>query len=295
MTLADAIAAAGMTPPHRIVPGRWIRFPGIGKGKSNRAGWCRLITPTLAIFGDWSSSFRATWRDDAHRDDEQTRRLLEEARRRERAFAAEQRRRQAQAADRAQQIIRACVQKTHPYLERKGFPHLKALVHVGEPIVPEGKEILGHQLVVPMRDALDYERIVSAQLIDERGEKVFLPGGRAMGAVFCIGAMPSRAKRLVLCEGYATALSIDAALARLPGPNGVIACFSAENLVRVAEKFPRAVVAGDNDLSATGEEAAKRTGLPWTMPYEIGTDFNDLHRNMGLHVVVERMRELLQR
>jgi putative DNA primase/helicase len=75
----------------------------------------------------------------------------------------------------------------------------------------------------------------------------------------------------------------------------VIVCFSAGNLERIAEHFPRAVVAADNDLSAVGEETAKRTGLPWTMPYEVGTDFNDLMMNMGLHVVVERMRELLQR
>lgn len=282
MTLIDAITAAGMTPPHPIVEGRWLRFPGVGKGKSNRAGWCRVITPTLAIFGDWSSNFTATWKDERHRDDAQSARLLAQARAREAAFAAEQRARQAAAAVKASDLINRAVIRSHPYLERKGFPDRKGLVHE-------------EQLLIPMRDVSNYARIVSVQMISQYGEKKFLPGGRAKGAVYRIGAKPADARCVILCEGYATGLSIEAALQRLPGPHSVIVCFSAGNLERVAENFPKAVVAADNDLSATGEEAAKRTGLPWTMPYEVKSDFNDLHMNMGLHVVVERMRELLAR
>lgn len=279
MNLEQAISAAGMTPPARIVPGRWLRFPGVGKSKANRAGWCRVITPTLAIFGDWSSNFSATWRDEAHQDDEVSRRLLAEARERERRFLAEQRKRQAQTALHAQTLIKECVLSNHPYLDRKGFRDLKGLVH---------KE----QLVIPMRDSQDYARVISAQLIAPNGEKKFLPGGRAKGAVYRIGT--PNARRVVLCEGYATGLSIDAAIKRLSGPHAVLVCFSAGNLEIVAQSFPQAVIAADNDRSATGEETAKRTGLKWTMPYEVGTDWNDVHVNLGLHVVMERMRELLR-
>ena len=282
MNLEQAISAAGMTPPRRITPGRWIRFPGIGKGKSNRAGWCRLITPTLAIFGDWSSNFTATWKDDAHRDNRETQRLLVEAHRREQEFQQQQRARQRETAVQARALIESCRIGTHCYLERKGFPHRRELID-------EKKN-----LVIPMRDSLDYAQILSAQIIAENGEKKFLPGGRAKGAVFRIGA--PHASRIVLCEGFATGLSVDAALKRLPGLHAVLVCFSAQNLERVAKRQPRtAVIAADNDRSATGEESAKATGLRWTMPYEVGTDFNDLHINMGLHVVVERMRELLAR
>lgn len=280
MNLLETIAAAGMTPPRNIVPGRWVRFPGVAKGRANRAGWCRLITPTLAIFGDWSSNFSATWRDDAHRDDAQSRRLLEEARRREQQFAREQRARQHKAAVEAQKLIQSCRIGTHCYLERKGFPERRELVS-------------DRQLVIPMRDAQDYSHVLSAQLIGEDGGKKFLPGGRAKGAIFRIGN--PNASRVVLCEGFATGLSIDAALKLLPGSHAVVVCFSAGNLETVAAGFSRSVVAADNDKSATGEEAAKATGLKWTMPYEVGTDFNDLHLAMGLHVVVERMRELLRR
>lgn len=279
MTLNDAIAAAGMTPPHRIVPGRWMRFPGVGKGKSNRAGWCRLISPTLAIFGDWSSNISVTWRDDSHRDDAQTHQLLIEARQREQAFQRQQRQRQREVAAQAHLLITTCRQGTHCYLERKGFPHRRELID-------EHKN-----LVIPMRDSQNYSQILSVQLIAENGEKKFLPGGRAKGAVFRIGA--PHASHIVLCEGFATGLSLDAALKRLPGLHAVLVCFSAQNLERVAEHFPRAVVAADNDASTTGEEAAKRTGLKWAMPAEVG-DFNDMHQLHGLHAVVERLRDLLR-
>jgi putative DNA primase/helicase len=279
MTLTEAIAAAGLTPPPRITPGRWMRFPGIGKGKANRAGWCRLITPTLAIFGDWSSNVTVTWRDDSHRDDENTARLLAQARAREAAYAAEQKAQQRAAADKAQTIICEAITRKHRYLERKGFPARTGLVH-------ETK------LVIPVRDVADYARVISVQFIAENGEKRFLPGGRARGGIHRIGCDPMRAKRLALVEGYATGLSIDAALQRLPGPHAVIVCFSARNMQLVAESFPRAIVCADNDESKTGEEAAKATGLPWSMPPDVGTDFNDLHRSSGLHAVLEVLRAM---
>lgn len=277
--LAEAIAAAGMTPPRNIVEGRWLRFPGVGKGRGNRAGWCRVISPTLAIYGDWSSGFTETWRDDSHRDDAQSRRLLAEARQRERQFAAEQRAKQASVAREAQALVRDAIISGHPYLIRKGFPDRATLVREG-------------RLVIPVRDVDDYRQIISAQLIDESGEKRFLTGGRTRGGIHRLGA--THAERIVLCEGYATGLSIDAALLRLSGAHAVVVCFSARNLEHVATRFPDAVVAADNDESKTGEECAKRTGLRWTMPPEIG-DFNDMHLSRGLYAVVGAMREVFAR
>lgn len=279
MNLEQAIAAAGMTPPPRIYPGRWLRFPGSGKGKSNRSGWCRMISPTLAIYGDWSSNFSATWCDDTHRDDETTQRLLAEARVRERAFAAEQRARQAAAALKAESLISEAMSRSHSYLSRKGFPERAGLVHDGK-------------LLIPVRDVADYGRVISVQLIAENGEKRFLPGSRTRGGIYRIGVMPARAKRLVLCEGYVTGLSLEVALQRLPGAHAVIVCFSAMNLEVVAETFKTAMVCADNDESKTGEEAAKRTGLKWLMPPDVGDDFNDMHRRHGIHAVTEALRTM---
>lgn len=279
MQLRETLIAAGMSPPAHIAPGRWLRFPGIGKGRANRAGWCRLITPTLAIYGDWSSGLSEIWRDGTHRDDTESRRLLREAREREVEFLKSQRTKQARVAHEAALELERSILGPHPYLERKGFSELLGFVR-------------GERLLIPMRDSVRYRELINLQQIWPDGTKRFLPGGRARGAIHRIGA--PHAWHTVLCEGYATGLSLDAALSLISPSHAVIVCFSATNLVSVAERFPKAFVAADNDQSATGEEAAKRTGLKWAMPYEVGTDFNDLHQKMGLHVVVERMRELLK-
>lgn len=280
MTLEQAIASAGMTPPAHLAPGRWMRFPGAGKGKSNRAGWCRIISPTLALYGDWSTGLSETWTDSAHRDDEATARLLAEARVRERAFASEQIARQKAAASKAEQLIREASTRPHLYLKNKGFPERAGLVH-------EDK------LLVPVRDAADYARVISIQQIAMDGEKRFLPGSRTRGGIHRIGAT-LRAKRLVLCEGYATGLSLDAALQRLPGDHAVVVCFSARNLEIVAESFPTACVCADNDESKTGETSAQRTGRKWVMPPSVGSDFNDMHLSHGIHAVTDVLRSLTQ-
>lgn len=278
MTLIEQLRAAGLTPPHRIVPGKWMRFPGVNKGKANRSGWCRVITPTLAVYGDWSLGLSETWRDADHVDDERSRQALAEARHREREFAAAQARRQADAAVRASALISQAVHAGHPYLAKKGFPEARGLV-------------IGDQLLIPVRDVTDYTRVLSVQEIGADGVKKFLPGGRTRLGVYRLGVM--RADRVVLCEGYATGLSLDAALSRLSRPHAVIVCFSARNLEIVAQHFPHAIVAADNDASRTGENSAKATGLMWTMPPIVGMDWNDIHREQGLYAVVAAIREAL--
>lgn len=278
MTLVEAIADVGMTPPRNLIPGRWLRFPGIGKGHGNRAGWCRVITPTLAIFGDWSSGLSETWRDDSHRDDERSAKLLREAQERERLFAAAQRRKQDEVARQAQGLVRSAVISGHPYLIRKGFPNHASLVREGH-------------LVIPVRDVDNYRRVISVQLISEDGEKRFLPGGRTRGGVYRIGH--AGARKVALCEGYATGLTIDAALGLLTSSRAVIVCFSASNLARVADRFPGAVVVADNDISGTGQAAAERTGLRWIMPSVAGEDFNDLMIREGIHGI-HAIKEILR-
>ena len=279
MLLRETLAAAGMIPPAELVPGRWLRFPGIGKGRSNRSGWCRIISPTLAIYGDWSANLSAVWKDDTHRDDKETARQLEDARRREREFARAQRAKQEEVARDAQTLIRQAKFGVHPYLARKGFPGTSGLIY-------------GTRLAIPMRDTCRYlEPVINVQLIAEDGTKRFMTGGRAGGAVYILG--PRSSRHTVLCEGYATGLTVEAALKLLPGPNRVVVCFSAMNLERVAPLYPGAVIAADNDRSATGQHAAQATGLKWTMPYEVGTDFNDLHQRQGLMPVIEMMRALV--
>jgi putative DNA primase/helicase len=276
MTLTEAIAAAGMTPPVRIVANKWMRFPGVGKSKSNRSGWCKLISPTLAVFGDFSSDISATWHDETQVDAATAAKQLEKARAQAREYARQQRQQQNRAADKAARMIRGATMSTHPYLVRKGFPNLLGLV-------------LDGKLLVPVRDVTNYSHVISVQTIDASGVKKFLPGGRTRCGVYRIGVVPANARRVVLCEGYATGLSIHAALQRLPGPHTVIVCFSAGNLELVAKHFPGALVCADHDESKRGEEAALATGLEWRMPPEIG-DFNDMHQARGVYAVTEVLR-----
>jgi len=181
----------------------------------------------------------------------------------------------------AQHNLRSAKLEKHSYLVRKGFKDELGLV-------------LNDDLLVPMRD-FRTQAITSLQRISLGGGKKFMTGGRTKGAVFVIGKnRNSRGK--ILCEGYATGLSIRAALEYMRQPYEVWVCFSASNIVYVADKVGGArFVVADNDASETGRKAAEATGLPWTMPTLTGQDFNDLHQSEGLGACVKLLRGLLQR
>jgi putative DNA primase/helicase len=58
----DAIRATGLQPPDVIIPGKYHRFPGIGKRKANKAGWCKLFNNCMGgCFGDFSSGLSESW------------------------------------------------------------------------------------------------------------------------------------------------------------------------------------------------------------------------------------------
>ena len=128
--------------------------------------------------------------------------------------------RQIQAARQAEALIRSCIPQAHGYLHRKGFPDTRVLVAPDE------------AMVIPMRDVSD-NRILGVQTVrwdaDEREwVKRMATGMRATGAVLRIG--PVSAVETVLCEGYATGLSIDAAIKQMRLNAAVLVCFSDSNL-----------------------------------------------------------------
>ena len=141
---------------------------------------------------------------------------------------------------------------------------------------------LDGKLLVPMRDHKT-TRLNSMQSIAADGTKKFLAGGKASGSVFRMGNGGSR----WLVEGFATALSVRAALRSLYCNDPVVACFSAHNLTNVPGSF----VIADNDASGTGEKYARKTGLPFWMPPEIG-DANDHHRRHGIAALAASLNEL---
>jgi putative DNA primase/helicase len=182
---------------------------------------------------------------------------------------ADQERRQLQqnAAMRASMIMKRCLFGRHEYLRRKGFPDEKGAIWCHDKT---------EHLVVPMYDELN--RLVGLQTIDAEGNKKFLYGQQTRGANFVIG----RQGQNILCEGYATGLSIRAAMQSLKNVWKIHVCFSANNLVTISKRLKPGLVVADNDVSGTGEKIAKASGWPYWISDKTGEDFNDTHARMGL-------------
>lgn len=192
---------------------------------------------------------------------------------------------QQEAADRAQAVLNTCKVMPHGYLRLKGFPDQRTLV------TPQD------DLFLPMRDVRT-NVLLGSQTIHwnpqtrEWGKK-YEWGMRAGGAVLWMGPLAPQETWLV--EGYATGLSVLAAIEMTRLSARVCVCFSAHNLAKVAPLIPGTVyVFADNDASGTGQKAATASGRPWTMPDEVETDANDLHQEMGIYAVSAKLMEVRQ-
>lgn len=258
-----------------IVSGRWMRVPTVDHPrKKNGAykfmghiGWAMNHATQVEV---------STWQSDEKRSIAQTQAIAREAR----DFDRKMREGWARAATRAHQLVAASKADGHDYLALKGFPEARGLV------LEDGA------LVVPMRNLHD-NALVGAQVIrwlpeERRYEKKMLPGMRAKGAVFRLGS--KRADRTWLVEGFATGLSVEAALRLRRLPDSVLVCFSDGNLIHVARQLQGDVaVFADNDASGAGERAAKAAGFPWVMAPTVGWDANDFHAKAGLFRVAALM------
>jgi putative DNA primase/helicase len=179
------------------------------------------------------------------------------------------------ARKQAQTLLAECVQGTHAYLARKGFPRLTGFVHTSG------------DLLIPMRDIQDYSVVNGVQRISPDGTKKFLLGMKAKGSVFRIGSKGPT----WICEGFATGKSIEAVLRDLRQPARVLVTFSAGNLTHCAGMVkPPAFVFADNDSNDAGLNAALATGLPFTIWDQIG-DANDMMLATSLQTVASLIRE----
>jgi len=178
----------------------------------------------------------------------------------------------AAAAERAVWIINQTLQASHPYLERKGFKSGMVWYH-------DHKKTL----VVPMRA---FNNVVGCQLISEDGDKKFLKGQQTNDATFTMGQGDP-----ILCEGYATGLSVMMAVSALKLRKSVMVCFSAGNLSRMAKKYNNPFIVADNDESGTGERVAQ--GYKYWLSDTLGEDFNDFHQRVGLFQAAQSLRRAL--
>lgn len=277
MSFVHFAAAHGLILDHPLADGRWHRTRTTDKPRKRNGAY--LWTGDRGVVKNWATMEDfAVYKDEnsapSHAD--MARRLQQARDARERDIAKRNR-----AADEAEAIVQRCefvvpaaaipskawrmgkaAVHAHPYLVRKGLPRASALV-------------LDGVLIVPMWVG---KRLVNVQRIAEDGTKRFLPGGTAKAAYHRIGNPNAREQWLV--EGYATGLSVKAALERLHADAAVVVCFSAGNLKECGGTH----VFADGDEA--GRKAAEGTGLPWVTAPD-GMDANDLMTINGLTALVE--------
>lgn len=174
------------------------------------------------------------------------------------------------AKGKAIKIMNSSKQSKHPYLERKGFPSDKGYVW-------------NDLLVIPMR--ID-QRLVGCQMINQDGTKRFLTGQITKGASYII----DNKGRDIICEGYATALSVRRVLKHLRKRYTIHVCFSAANMLEIAKGKHCPLVIADND--PVGLRTAKKIGQYWVSDVE-GEDFNDAELRLGVDGIAQSLLDVL--
>jgi putative DNA primase/helicase len=270
----DFAASYGLRIGDLIADNRWHRCPTESKPRKKNGAYV-FDGDRGAVIDFGSMTKAATFRDGARAG------FIDRATIRARAALdkAAERARQSEARAKAEDMVKRATLMAHPYLAAKGFPEERGLV-------------LDDQLLIPMREFRHYAQINSLQRISPDGAKLFLPGGKAKGSVFFIGPFVPHERWLV--EGYATGLSVRAALRELHRDAQCIVCFSAGNLAHVGRLVkalrPKAYVFADNDKNGAGEKAAEESGLPFVMTSEQG-DANDYHQRHGIRALAKLIRE----
>lgn len=269
----------GMQPPEVLKPNTLHRFPGIGKGPKNRAGWCWLAPNEQGgAFGCWASGLSETWREGTRNLTRNERAALYRAIT-EAKHQAELKQAEAwqQAAARARRIWSKAkhANSDHPYLKNK-------LVR------PFCARQSGPHLILPICGCDG--RLSSLQFIGPDGAKLMLKGGRKRGRFIPVHGQRGTG-RIVIAEGFATA----ATLAEAEPYALTVAALDAGNLKPVAvaarSNWPSAelIIAGDDDRlrpanpgATKAREAAIAADALLALPEwpadapEHLTDFNDL-------------------
>lgn len=218
---------------------------------------------------------------------------------------ANDRRRAREKAEDAAAVARLLVDHakmgTHPYLALKGFPKEKTLIVPAQAVARIGGKYLmvegaDRAILLPARIGRD---VVSAQIIWPDGTKKFLYGGQMDGATYRL----SVGAETWVCEGFATGLSLLAALRGMNRRDGVVCGFSAYGVYAAARTMQgRVWLAVDHDKPlpqfdglGTGEHWARQANRSYAMPPHLGDDINDLHVGHGIYAVQRLLRDTIRK
>ncbi len=273
MMFQDFAAAHGLIVRH-VEFGRWVRVPTTDH-PSKRNGAYRHMGDCAHVQNHATMTDVATW---FHDSDSDIRIDADAVRRRCEKAARELQEGRQRAANRAADMLHQATLEKHAYLDGKGFPDERGNVLASDS---------GPLLLIPMRVS---GRLVGVQSITADGDKRFLFGQQCSGAEYVI----DNKGRDFFCEGYATGLSVRAALSALKMRYRIHICFSAHNMQKMARACEGGIVIADNDTSGTGLRAARESGRKWIMSSEPGEDANDWHRRVGTFRFAQGIRQALQ-
>ena len=300
--LSDACSAVGVEMPRRrLMPGKWVRSDTKGRHGKDDASILIFDDQCGGIVWNHQTAISHRFRVDGANDNRPADPMIE-IRRRERDAERETERRHVEriCAD----LVQGCRTDVHPYLKAKGFPEEPGLV-CDDPrqFFPSGRfgDMLAHALpegqgpflIIPGRVG---KAITTVQFITPDGAKKNILRGVMSGAAHRIAT----GRDTWVCEGIGTAMTVRAALRLLGASVTVLSAFSASNVGQVAEAIAGSRIAADHDKpvetldwKGAGEFYARRSGRKWTMPKQLGDDFNDLHQREGLRAVALHLREAL--
>ena len=241
--------------------GQWKRYPTEDHPRKKN-GACKYMGTHGFVQNHATSTVVSLWKPDSINQPVDMRAIIigQAKAERERTKLA------SEAVSKAVRMLNDSGYSSHEYLKAKGFPDEQgSVLHI------EGKPVL----LIPMRTG---KSLVGVQQIWGDGTKKFLYGQRTSGATFTFDNKGLN----VVCEGYATALSVRAAMKQLKRRYTIHVCFSAANMVKVAAGLEPGLVIADHDKSGTGQAAAAEIGWPVWMSDLMGEDANDCHRRIGL-------------
>jgi len=283
------------------MPGKWVRSDTKGRHGKDDASILIFDDQRGGIVWNHQTAISHRFRVDGANDNRPADPMIE-IRRRQRDAERETERRDVEriCAD----LVHGCRTDVHPYLKAKGFPDELGLV-CDDPrqFFPSGRfgDMLAHALpegqgpflIIPGRVG---KAITTVQFITLDGAKKNILRGVMSGAAHRIAT----GRDTWVCEGIGTAMTIRAALRLLGASATVLSAFSASNVGQVAESIAGSRIAADHDKpvetldwKGAGEFYARRSGRQWTMPKQMGDDFNDLHQREGLRAVALHLREAL--